>query len=111
MGMTGSPARLGLESYEGVLFDWFETGLEGIVWALQVDGTKSYDGLRVIEEGDHLTIIGKKGRVLWQGIIRCDRKTGRIPRLTNTTFKQQTALGYWIHWVQSKRPVSDLVAG
>ncbi len=42
---------------EGVLFGWIETGLEGTVWALQADNDPGYDGLFVLDEGDHLVII------------------------------------------------------
>lgn len=86
--------------YEGELFDWFETGLEGAVWALHADGMEGYAGLQVIEAGDHLTILDQKKRVLWKGVIVCDRKTGRIARPFNPDFKQPQALGYWIHWTQ-----------
>lgn len=75
--------------YAGVLFAWFETGLEGQVWALQeyssikmVESpelsniqTESWDyvGLRVIERGDDLTIFDRNEVVVWQGIIQPER--------------------------------------
>lgn len=83
----------------GELVDWFETGLEGVVWAIEPDGAVGFD-LKVIQEGDHLTILDRDGATLWQGVIECDRETGKIPRPTNPTFLQQTALGCWIHWIQ-----------
>jgi hypothetical protein len=86
--------------FKGRLFDWFETGLEGLVWALEEDGKDGYDGLHVIEEGDKLTILGPRRRVLWKGIIVCDRKTGRIPHPLIPSYKQQAACGFWIHWIQ-----------
>ncbi|MFA6286139.1 MAG: hypothetical protein WC661_02045 [Opitutaceae bacterium] len=84
----------------GELEDWFETGLEGVVWALIDDANNGYDSLHVIEEGDDLTVLDKAGTVLWQGTIECDRKTGATPRPTNPHFIQQQALGCWIHWIQ-----------
>ena len=83
----------------GELVDWFETGLEGVVWAIEPDGAVGFD-LKVIHEGDHLTIVDRDGAIRWQGVIECDRETGKIPRPTNPEFLQQTALGFWIHWVQ-----------
>ena len=35
---------------DGKLFGWFETGLEGIVWALEQDRVAGCDGLFIIEE-------------------------------------------------------------
>lgn len=83
----------------GELLDWFETGLEGVVWAIEPNDAVGFD-LNVIHEGDHLTILDRDGRVLWQGVIQCDREIGKIPRPTNPDFVQQAALGCWIHWVQ-----------
>ncbi len=84
----------------GELEEWFETGLEGVVWALIESGRKGYAGLHVIEEGDHLTIIDRASNVLWQGIIECDREIGRRSRPPNSKLIQQTALGCWVHWIQ-----------
>lgn len=97
----GERARLPPHAIEGELEDWFETGLEGVVWALADDAQKGYDSLHVIEEGDDLTILDKMGKVLWHGTIECDRKTGATPRPTNPKFVQQQALGCWIHWIQN----------
>ena len=44
----------------GRLFVWAETGTEGAYWALQDDRhPQSYEGLYEIDEGDHLTILGR----------------------------------------------------
>lgn len=82
-----------MKTYCGVLIDWFETGLEGVVWALKEDGVEGYEGIHVIEAGDELTVFSRGRVVLWQGIIRCDRMIGRIKRPTNPAISQQTALG------------------
>src|SRR6185369_12516300 len=98
----GAQSNVGnIEPIEGELFDWFETGLEGVVWTLLDDIHEAHAGLHVIKEGDHLTIYGRDRSMLWQGTIRCDRETGRIPRPTNPDFKQQAALGQWVHWIQA----------
>lgn len=46
----------------GELVDWFETGLEGVVWVIEPDGAVGLD-LKVIHEGDHLTIIDHAGAI------------------------------------------------
>ncbi len=84
----------------GILTEWFETGLEGAVWVLQEDGKDGYDGLNVLKQGDHLTILSPNGELLWSGTIDCDREIGKTPRPTNPKLMQQLGLGCWIHWVQ-----------
>ena len=51
----------------GVLEPYFETGTEGTVWSIFEDGKEGYDGLHMIEEGDHLTIYGENNEVLFEG--------------------------------------------
>jgi hypothetical protein len=43
-----------LRAIERIVLDSVETDLEGVVWALQGDGTDGREGLRIIEEGDRL---------------------------------------------------------
>lgn len=46
----------------GIPFGWFETGTEGVIWAVQdenhinKEGFYSYEGLNCIKPGDHLKI-------------------------------------------------------
>ncbi|HWD40180.1 MAG TPA: hypothetical protein VG944_15125 [Fimbriimonas sp.] len=87
-------------TFEGILIDWFETGLEGVVWALEEEEIQGYSGLHPIDEGDHLTILDSDGNALWSGTIVKDRKTGLATRPFNPNFKQQVALGHWVHWIQ-----------
>ena len=85
----------------GKLFIWAETGTEGAYWALQDDRhPQSYEGLYTIDEGDHLTILGRNKQVLWSGIITKDTETGAVPRPGNPDYIQQVALGWWVHWIQ-----------
>lgn len=84
----------------GKLSAWFETGLEGVVWVVNEDGKDGYEGLHVLHEGDHLTILNRQDGIIWAGKIVCDQERGKIPRPTNPDFLQQAALGCWIHWVQ-----------
>jgi hypothetical protein len=87
--------------YEGVLFPYFETGCEGLVWALQRDGLDGYKGLVCLEEGDLVTIRSPEGRVLFEDTIKQDYENGTIPRYEGAKHTQVTALGYWVHWSQA----------
>ncbi|MBU6234418.1 MAG: hypothetical protein KGQ41_01120 [Alphaproteobacteria bacterium] len=40
----------------GALNPFFETGTEGVIWAIHQYGKKGYDGLHIIEAGDKLTV-------------------------------------------------------
>lgn len=60
--------------YTGVLFTFFEQGMEGLLWALQLDGKSGYDGLFDLKEGDGLTITDHNGIVVWQGTIALEQK-------------------------------------
>jgi hypothetical protein len=86
--------------YEGSLEAWFETGTEGLVWVLDEDGFESYAAMRFVEEGDHLTVFRPDGEVAFEGVIRCDRETGRPGPEDNCGRSQQSALGFWVHWIQ-----------
>ena len=84
---------------EGKLFGWFETGLEGMVWALQRDGTDGYDGLFIIEKGDHLVISSPSGQVLFDDYIVMDTDIGKELRPFSQLVQPQ-AKDLWIHWTQ-----------
>jgi len=59
--------------HEGLLFGWFETGLEGVVWALQANHQNQrwdYEDLYVIETGDHLDIFNPKGENIWSDEVK-----------------------------------------
>jgi hypothetical protein len=81
---------------EGTLFGWFETGLEGTVWALQADNDPGYGGLFVLDEGDYLVIISPSEEFLFSGYIVQDTEIGRTQRPFSKV-AQPTAKGRWIH--------------
>ena len=90
-----------IPAVEGTLFAWAESGTEGVFWAIQDDRFPlSYEGLNVIDEGDHLTILNHQQQVLWSGIIEKDISTGTVPRPSNADWNQQVALSWWVHWIQ-----------
>jgi hypothetical protein len=85
---------------EGTLFDFFETGTEGVLWAVIDDENLGYDNLHFVEAGDHLTILDQLGYKLWSGAITCDRKAGWRRYPLNPKYGQPLALGHWVHWTQ-----------
>lgn len=89
-----------LRRFEGELIDFFETGTEGVIWALEDERHNGYEALQTICEGDHLTILDWVGEIVWRGFIRCDKKIGFRPYPMNPECGQQCALGHWVHWIQ-----------
>jgi hypothetical protein len=89
-----------MKIFKGVLDWWFETGTEGVVWILQEDGKTGYSGLVVIKPGDYLKVFRADGSVIFEGGITLDITTGLQASPYNPEYKQQAALGYWIHWIQ-----------
>jgi len=83
------------ETLEGVLFFHSETGTEGGYWAfqdsrhIQENGASwSYEGLHILENGDHLTIYHPdEGKEVWSGVINLKQ----YPLFT------EDASGLWIH--------------
>lgn len=94
------PVKKAGERIEGVLYDYFETGAEGMMWSLIDDDNLGREGLHFIEAGDHLTICDPLGHEVWHGTIRCDRRTGWRAYPGNPKHGQPVALGCWIHWTQ-----------
>lgn len=84
----------------GTLFAWFETGLEGLVWAVQKNEVPGYQGIHVLKAGDYLTVKDHAGDVLFDGYIEPDNTIGKRMRYHDTGYEQPVALGCWIHWTQ-----------
>ncbi len=84
---------------EGNVFGWFETGLEGTVWALLREGTSGYEGLYIIDEGDHVVITSPSGKILFNDFIVKDIETGKSQRPFSQMVQPQ-ARGLWVHWTQ-----------
>ena len=78
----------------------FETGTEGFVWALQIDGL-GYDGLYSLKNNDEL-IVYTKGRrtIIWKGIIQLEYKRLHTPYPNNPQYGQQVIDGLWVHGFQ-----------
>ena len=85
--------------HRGVLTGYFETGLEGVMWAMHIDGLKGYDALEILEAGDYLEIYSEEGEIVFSGVIKPDKTIGRMPHFFSDR-TQPSALGLWIHWTQ-----------
>ena len=80
---------------KGVCHFFSETGTEGGHWAFHdesksgPDGKWLYEGLHILEDGDHLTIFSKENPAeeLWSGVISLIRYD---------VFREH-ARGFWIH--------------
>lgn len=64
------------DKHEGILFGWFETGTEGIVWALQefkhVGEHWSYEGLVPLKSTDLLFVMDQDQKKVWTGVVMLD---------------------------------------
>ena len=89
-----------MESIDGELMDFFETGTEGVIWSVQQTDVRGYAGLHTIKAGDALTVYNEDGSVRWEGVIEPDYEVGwtRFPQ--NPQHGQQVSCGRWVHWIQ-----------
>jgi len=81
---------------------YFETGTEGVYWAVCDNQKDGYDGLYLIKDGDNLIIYDKKDteKIVWQGIINLEYETHMCTSSFNSDYKQQAILGLWVHGLQ-----------
>ncbi|MDO3382412.1 hypothetical protein [Gilvimarinus algae] len=84
----------------GLLIEYFETGTEGVMWALMQDGKSGYEGLVLLEAGDHIEVFEIEGPKVYDGIVVPDTSIGAMQR-PGSTLRQPVALGRWAHWIQS----------
>jgi hypothetical protein len=91
----------------GLLEGFWETGTEGVLWALEEEPFKGYDGLHILENGDELTVFNADGSVLWKGVIDLEYESGYMNFPLNPQYGQQAALGYWVHGCQRGFAIDD----
>lgn len=106
------------KSIHGALEPFFETGTEGVIWALHEYGTEGYNGLNILEDGDDLRVYDTvtDGNIEWQG--RVSFETYDAPREIDVS-RQTPALAQrlmrkpdmidvqqWQQFFWQKRPVS-----
>ncbi|MDO8504936.1 MAG: hypothetical protein Q7S36_03755 [Candidatus Liptonbacteria bacterium] len=94
--------------YSGYIENYY-TGSLGLSWVLYED----VEGKMVkIENGDNLKIFGEKGRILFEGEIQEDTKTGwaECPTQPGSGIGQPSAFGFWIRWTQAGWKPNDWAA-
>lgn len=97
---------------------FFETGTEGIYWAVYEDGKQGYDALNIIENGNHLKIIDQNNNVMFDGIVKLDFKNFyhnivndyynemcKLPK--GAIFPQHNLWGFWVHGVPTNYDHDD----
>lgn len=90
-----------METFKGILYGFFETGTEGVIWVLIKDDMKGYEALENIQEGDHLKVCDHDNKTVFDAVIKEDHKSGWTEYPLNPGHGQPAALGYWIHWTQA----------
>jgi len=63
----------------GVLDPFWETGSEGIHWAVTDNELMGYDALNILEDGDYLFIEDGFGNIDWEGCIDLRKDTNLEP--------------------------------
>jgi hypothetical protein len=93
---------------DGVLFAYWETGTEGVFWAVLGDEPvpASRENLHILTDGDELTVFDEDGSVLWRGVIHLEYESNWIeyPGHPGAGWGQQAVSGYWVHGVQRGVP-------
>lgn len=86
----------------GLLEPYFETGTEGVLWAIIDDKKKGYDSLNILKKGDMLAVFAdaKRETVLWQGVVDLEYERNKHPHPLNPNYVQQAVGGYWVHGLQ-----------
>jgi hypothetical protein len=108
----GLPARMERDGqvFFGALEPFCETGTEGVIWALKEYGSPDYyAGLKLLENGDSLTVYStvRDGEVEWEGRLDFEREHPRklgfmeVMRLVNHMDTQD-----WLRLSWEHRPVA-----
>lgn len=89
-----------MEKFVGTLMDFSETGTEGIIWAMHEAGKIGYEGLRVLNFGDYVTIFTPdKTNIVWQGYISLEYDSN-CPASNNPYGGRQAIGNYWVNGIQ-----------
>jgi hypothetical protein len=81
---------------------YFETGTEGVLWAVYDPNEKGYNGLYILKDGDELNIYDKNApdNILWSGIIKLEYETYKQVLNKKYNTQQQSVCGFWVHGLQ-----------
>lgn len=88
----------------GVLDGYFETGTEGVLWAIINNDLRGYEALNILQDGDYLFVEDNNGGIEWEGAVKLDRTKNYRPYPTNPSHGQQEVLGFWVHGLQVDVP-------
>jgi hypothetical protein len=80
----------------GVCFLYTQTATVGACWAVQEDRYPASVGLRLLDDGDDLTVYAVDGSVLRNGIIHQDTTIGLLEGRNHPYVN-----GIWVQWVQA----------
>jgi hypothetical protein len=87
---------------------FWETGTEGVFWAVQDEAHPAgYDGLHILENGDYLTIFDRvdRSKILWRGEIILEFESHR--ETNEYGYCGQAIFGRWVHGLQRTRDVEE----
>lgn len=74
--MQGGATESEPEVIHGRTEVWNESGTEGNRWSVYDKEVGGYEGLHVLENGDHLTVYDDDDSILFEGVIRQIRAYG-----------------------------------
>ncbi|MFK5914124.1 MAG: hypothetical protein QM484_07100 [Woeseiaceae bacterium] len=78
----------------------FETGTEGFVWSLEIDGM-GYDGLYSLKNDDELIVYTKnRCAIIWKGIVQLECERLYTPYPNNPQYGRQVIDGLWVKGFQ-----------
>lgn len=89
--------------YFGKLYLFFETGTEGIIWALNKkssDENTSYEDIVYLRDGDLLEVYDDNANLFWRGHIDLEYQTNWYQYPFNPSSGQQAVNGMWVNGLQ-----------
>jgi len=84
----------------GMLDAFFETGTEGVLWAILDNDLTGYDALNILKDGDYLFVEDGLSQIEWEGTVKLDWKINWREFPQNPGHGQQEVYGYWVHGIQ-----------
>lgn len=90
-----------MKTIKGELEPFWETGTEGVLWALDDKKTKDYQSLHILKNGDYLKVFDSNNQVHWEGEIQLEYERNYRSFPMNPQYGQQALLGCWIHGLQN----------
>lgn len=70
-----------VKAQKGTLVAFSETGTEGTIWCIQINGRNGAGGLHALRDGDVLRVFNDKARKkkVWEGTVALDYQKSRKP--------------------------------